>query len=426
MPRLTFTDGDTATRYYTPTQISENITETPEGFLVCRGVPLTRTGALVYSEDETHLKGDARGLVTMYRTPEEVFHADTIASFEGKPVTIDHPDVNVDPSNWAKLAKGVTQNVRRGEGDDSDKLVADLLITDADTIALVKNGLREVSCGYEAEYTQTVDGEGVQTGIIGNHVALVERGRAGPTCAIHDHERGRSEMSKLKELQAKMARLFADAMGEEPAKKTGDDATLTPEDIAAMGAKLDKLLEVLTAMGATTDEADPTAAAAASGTEKKTDEIPAELAAKFTQIEQMIAKLTAAKETPVADADPEAGKTPSADTLSRVEILAPSLSKDTAKDIKAKALTAFNETEEGKGILKVLTGDKLNLKDAAQVNSLFVSASEVVKQKRGADLASTKTIDAMPTLGRNNVMTADKINEANDIRYGRKPAKQGA
>ena len=54
--------------------------------------------------------------------------------------------------------------------------------------ALTAQGVTEVSLGYDADYEQTAPGVGRQTNIIGNHVALVERGRCGPRCAIGDRQ----------------------------------------------------------------------------------------------------------------------------------------------------------------------------------------------------------------------------------------------
>src|SRR5260363_78910 len=68
------------------------------------------------------------------------------------PSRVPVPDVLVTPQNWNTLAKGVTQHVRRGEGEQDGLLLADLLITDAFAIQQVRAGLREVSCGYEADY----------------------------------------------------------------------------------------------------------------------------------------------------------------------------------------------------------------------------------------------------------------------------------
>jgi hypothetical protein len=64
--------------------------------------------------------------------------------------------------------------------------LGDLLITTEKGIELVKSGLREVSCGYDAQYEQIEKGKGKQREIIGNHVALVTKGRAGGRCAIQD------------------------------------------------------------------------------------------------------------------------------------------------------------------------------------------------------------------------------------------------
>jgi hypothetical protein len=70
---------------------------------------------------------------------------------------------------------------------DDDKLVADLLITSADGIRLVESHtMREVSCGYDATPIDEGGGYGHQVGIVGNHVALVQKGRCGSACKIRD------------------------------------------------------------------------------------------------------------------------------------------------------------------------------------------------------------------------------------------------
>jgi hypothetical protein len=128
------------------------------------------------------------GVVRAVRDPAEVFRPETVASFEGKPVTDDHPDEDVCPGNWKRLAVGVAQNVRQGEGVQADLLLADLLIFDRAAIAAVRSGLREVSCGYTADYQSVRPGIARQVNIIGNHIALVEQGRCGPRCAIGDRK----------------------------------------------------------------------------------------------------------------------------------------------------------------------------------------------------------------------------------------------
>lgn len=198
-------------RAYYGSLISENMTMTPEGFLICRNVPIARTGTQEYLPSEIGLDGDVPILVN--RLPEDVFATATLASFEGKPVTKDHPNATVEPGNAIAYIKGHAQNVRRGVGEESDLILSDLFITDPELIRLIRDDhLREVSCGYECEYVECEDGQIVQRSIRGNHVAVVMAGRAGSRVAIKDEkptrkERGKKGMSKSK--QPLLARLFA-------------------------------------------------------------------------------------------------------------------------------------------------------------------------------------------------------------------------
>lgn len=184
---------------YYGTEISPNQTETAEGFLICRNVPIARTGEMVYLARELRLDGDPERLVMVHRAPEDVFDPAAMASFEGKPVTDGHPPENVGPENFSAYARGHVQNVRR----EGDYLLADLYINDASLASDVQNRVkREVSCGYLCIYTP--DGDGYRQGRIrGNHVAVVPRGRAGHEVAIKDAaqgaEKGRKYMSKFTE-----------------------------------------------------------------------------------------------------------------------------------------------------------------------------------------------------------------------------------
>src|SRR5260363_82800 len=174
-------------QFFTVEPLGPKQSLTPEGFLVCHDVPIARTGTMAYAALELpQLEAGADGIVWTERPPEVVFGVETMASFEGKPVTLEHPDVLVTPQNWNTLAMGVPQRVRRGEGEQDGLFLADLLITDAFAIQQVRAGLREVSCGYEADYQQVSPGRGVARQIVGNHIALVKRGRCGSRCSIGD------------------------------------------------------------------------------------------------------------------------------------------------------------------------------------------------------------------------------------------------
>jgi hypothetical protein len=210
---------------------------TPEGFLLCESVPIARTGLMMYGDGEI-LAGDGEdilvasndGMIRVTRHERDVFHVDTIASFLGKPVTDDHPDDMVTPHNWRQHAIGTTHNVRRGEGLLNDCLVADLLITDAAAIKAVQDGKREVSCGYDADYEQSEPGHAKQFNIIGNHVALVDRGRCGPRCAIGD------KAMKTRDAAPKKVS-FLDRL---TAKLKGNTGALTADAVLALARDAEK------------------------------------------------------------------------------------------------------------------------------------------------------------------------------------------
>ncbi|WP_416778186.1 DUF2213 domain-containing protein [Xenorhabdus budapestensis] len=179
-------------KYFFTTQLGETRYEMADGSLLCKDVPIARTGTQTYLPEEIGLEGGSDGLVTVHRMEDEVFSTATMASFEGVAVTLGHPEdadgniVFVNPSNFSELAHGHIQNVRRGTGDKADLLIADALIKRQEAIDAVKAGITEVSCGYDAQYKQISPGKGKQYQITGNHLAIVDKGRAGSRCSIGD------------------------------------------------------------------------------------------------------------------------------------------------------------------------------------------------------------------------------------------------
>lgn len=247
--------------FLTTERISDNMRRTPDGFLLCLNVPIARTGPLQYTPAEMpHIPPGPGQFVTVERPEGVVFSAETMASFNGKPVVIGHPSTDsglLTPSTARMAAIGNMQNIRRGAGSDADKLLADLLITDAIAISLIESGqLREVSCGYRGIVEPTGPGRGVQTAIIGNHLALVDRGRAGAECAIKDHHpKGNSMNWFERAAQAlggrnpKELRAIADEMSAEEKKdnngsekKQGDEAD---GDLATLEARVTALEAVV-------------------------------------------------------------------------------------------------------------------------------------------------------------------------------------
>lgn len=172
-------------------QIGPNRYKTDEGFLLCLNVPIARAGEQEYHGSELPgIDAGPTGVIVMMREEAEVFAPATMASFEGKPLVLGaHPPEGVTPENAKILTVGSMQNIRRGQGAESDLLIADLLVTSADAIDAVMTGrMREVSCGYMCDVEQAGPGRAAQRRITGNHLAIVADGRAGSRVAIKDQK----------------------------------------------------------------------------------------------------------------------------------------------------------------------------------------------------------------------------------------------
>ncbi|WP_248000683.1 DUF2213 domain-containing protein [Photorhabdus hindustanensis] len=223
-------------KYFFTTKLGETRYLQADGSLLCKDVPIARTGTQTYLPEEIDLKPDVSGLVTVYRTEDEVFSDETMASFEGVVVTLDHPEdengdiVFVNPLNFSELAYGHIQNVRRGTGDKSDLLIADVLVKRQEAIDAINAGMTDVSCGYDAQYKQIAPGKGKQYQITGNHLAIVKKGRAGGRCAIGDSapfkfKKEKPVMSWLKNLAKAVKTKDVDALD-----KLIDEAPELPSD----------------------------------------------------------------------------------------------------------------------------------------------------------------------------------------------------
>lgn len=402
-----------AKRFYSVAKLSERMSETPEGFLICEGVPIARAGELLYAPGETPVTAGSAGHTVITRSIEDIHDPETIASFEGKPVTISHPGGFVTPENWRALAVGTVQNVRPGTGEDAEYLMADLLITDFEAIQAVKSKrLREVSCGYEAEYIEESPGKGRQENIFGNHVALVASGRCGSECAIFDHAPKEKKPMTMKE---KIMGLFGKALDEAMPEEAPPVTDQEPGDVAAMLAAIMERLDKLEASAKPADEAAPAEevppaedACKADEGDHAPEEMPA-LEARLATIEKALAKLAGLEE---AEGEP-AAVSMDAETVARAEILAPGLAK--TADIKAKSLTAAYATADGKAVIDTLLSGKSF--DAADKDMLFVAASEMMKGHRRDHLAQSRvSLDALSI--KTGDMTPERINQLNAERYG--------
>jgi hypothetical protein len=164
-------------------------TLTPEGFLCVKGIA-ARTGVYQYLSSELDLDGPER-IVNVYRSPEEVFDPESMATYLDKDVTNDHPEDLVDSKTFKEVSVGHVRGVER----DGDNLIVDMIIKDQSAIDDIQSGKAELSPGYLAEYVEAPgiapDGtpyEYEQRDIQINHNAVVQAARAGKVARIFDHK----------------------------------------------------------------------------------------------------------------------------------------------------------------------------------------------------------------------------------------------
>lgn len=164
-------------------------TKTDEGFI--RDAPVIgRAGILQYMNADGSPRYE-------YRPPDEAFKADSLATLEGKPITVGHQGM-VTAGNAASI-KPIGTVLTAGR-QDGDAIRADVMIYSLPT----KD--RELSCGYTLDLEEkpgtAPDGQhfdAVQKNIRYNHIAVVPKGRAGIARLNMDGEQEFSEEEKGKD-----------------------------------------------------------------------------------------------------------------------------------------------------------------------------------------------------------------------------------
>lgn len=151
-------------------------THTPDGYLTGQ-ICVTGAGVFRYKSD------DGKGIVRLLRPLNEVSKDESINGLNCKPVTLQHPDVDVTPENVQELSVGMSANDVAFDGLNAR---ITLTVTRKDAIEAMERGeVRAISCGYSADVTpdtgnwQGTEYDGVMKNIKYNHIALVLAGRAG-------------------------------------------------------------------------------------------------------------------------------------------------------------------------------------------------------------------------------------------------------
>lgn len=151
---------------------------TEEGYLIDRPI-LTSTGIFEYKNRDGSIRRELR-------LPEEVFDAESLKSYKGKPVIITHSAGLVTKDNVERHCIGtiLTEGYRTGED-----VRAEIVIHDTDSMKA--SGLKELSLGYDLDLDETPgewNGEpydAIQRNIRINHLALVGDARAGKQARLN-------------------------------------------------------------------------------------------------------------------------------------------------------------------------------------------------------------------------------------------------
>lgn len=391
-------------KYFFKTRLGNTRFQLADGSVLFKDVPIGRTGEQEYDKTERpELTPDARGKIIVRRTPEEVFSERSIASFEGMAVTIGHPrDFNGDiifvaPENWRLLAHGHIQNVRRGEGDKSDLLLADVIVKSPEGLQSIDAGDDEVSCGYDADYEEISPGLAIQSAITGNHLALVPSGRAGFRCKIGDAMPSTTKNWFTRLMKARKtndAAEMANLVDNAPESVTGDDdvtSSLTPGGVVI-----------------NLSPQSPLPGPALPGTGDAED-IPEWGKALI----EAVAKLTPAAALPgTGDAEDEEEKKEeegkvTGDAAYRADLIQPGIqlpekAKPTA--FKRSVLAAADQT-----MVRSIVGDAdLSKLKKATVDMAFNAVSELAKNRNTA----AKTVDGFRSINSNTTKTIADINAA--------------
>ncbi len=415
--------------------IPSRMETTSEGYLICRDVPLARTGEQIYHAHEFPNLPARNGRIVAVRGEDEVFSEEAVESFRGKPFTDDHPDEDVDTSNWRDLMRGVVMNPHRGEGAQAHLLLGDIIVYDPATIAKIRAGKREVSNGYDADYEVIEPGRARQVRIRGNHVSLVDEGRCGPSCAIRDKDttmaNRKTSLGDIlrRAFKAKDEAAREEVLAEADAGMSGDEsahegdghhivvnvgsppATETGGDKAGEGEPADPSNRTEDEEGDLQENANMDEDKVKALIAEASTPITEALTALTEKIDALSPKITEAVERvdEIAEAvddmaDPEDMATQ--DAVARAAILAPSLSRpttdakpgskshrDAMSSFKRDALKAALTTDAGRAAVHAVLGHiqphRIAALSPAEANVAFRAASQMVVDSNAVRTADT-------------------------------------
>lgn len=156
------------------------VVRTPEGYIKGSAI-VTRTGVFKYIDNQGNVRLELRH-------PDDILEEDSLDSLKQIPITVEHPTVLVDSSNVKQLGVGLTGETVKVDGENIKTTVT---ITSIDGVEAINSGKEELSLGYTLDLEEE---EGIYNGqpythrqknIRYNHLAIVERARAGANARLN-------------------------------------------------------------------------------------------------------------------------------------------------------------------------------------------------------------------------------------------------
>ncbi|WP_310625793.1 DUF2213 domain-containing protein [Limnohabitans sp.] len=206
------------------------------GWVEIKGNPITKTGVFEYLGSSMMPELEPNKIYKVYRPPEALKNEATINSFKLLPWIDDHTMLSEAKGNTSTDEVGIKGVTGEECYFDAPYLRINLKIFSEELALLIRSGKKELSAGYTCRYEMaagvTPDGQqydAIQTNIRGNHLALVEEGRAGSDVSVLDgkcfftidakDKTMPPDMTQVHALLTQLMALFSPA-----AKADGDDA----------------------------------------------------------------------------------------------------------------------------------------------------------------------------------------------------------
>lgn len=152
--------------------------------------PITKVGVFPYLGKQISADCEPNKIYWVLRPKEELFKKETLDSLKLIPLVNEHEMLGKDCTPAEE--KGIEGILGENVSHNDDTIFSDIKIFSEDMKDKIKGGKKELSLGYWCDYEKqsgTYNGQRydyIQKNIIGNHLALVDKGRMGSDVRVYD------------------------------------------------------------------------------------------------------------------------------------------------------------------------------------------------------------------------------------------------